>query len=224
MQYVLTALAAWLLLAAPAFAIGAAAVEDASIADFGTYEVESFGRMMADGWQQWIQPASQVAPGVQLAVGTAQGGGALFGQSVAIQGKTLFKALEPGGIGYGLAVNAGLGASGLEGLSANVPVSQMLFGEQVLLHENIGWAFDPVEGHTMTWGLASEFQISDRVSGLTELYGDVRSAPTVQAGLNYWVAPETWQMSGTYNYRLDGRDAFVTLGVGYYGGLFSSAP
>ena len=123
-----------------------------------------------------------------------------------IQGKTLFKELQPNGWGWGLAVGNARHPNdegqGRGDLYAYVPVTFSLRDDRLFFHTNVGW-LRTAQAHRnlMTWGLATEAQLSQSTWLIAETFGQNQGKPFYQMGLRYWLVPGHVQIDATYGNR-----------------------
>jgi hypothetical protein len=217
---------AFCLAAPPAWASGPFLTDDAGLTTAGTAQIETWFRAGPGGWEAWMLPAAQVLPNLEatLGVGTTGGPGALA-EDFVLQGKTLFKPVTPDSWGVGLTAGANLSGAGRAAggppgsVYAYVPFSWSLWGDRVMLHQNMGYLFDPRgrTPHALTWNVAAEaVLIDDHWEAAAEVFGDTRDRPYYQAGLRWWLAPALTRLDLTGIGQFGG-PVQVSLGVGFYG-------
>jgi hypothetical protein len=183
---------------------------------------------MGPGVSQWVQPAVQLARNFQLTLGAGLDALGPLSGGLAVQGKTMLKV--PGGDGIGVALSLGTTlqpstAGMFQGLALNVPVTEALGADGALrFHQNLGVALDPDAGAALTWGLAGEYAVSERLSALAELYGQTGGATALQAGLAYWLTPDAWQLNGEVQLAPGVSDVLVTIGMAFVGPWSAGTP
>lgn len=190
-----------------AFAARPMAVDDASILDAKSCQLESWRAHGGGQSESWAMPACNFGGDWEMALGRARIGA--DGATV-VQGKTVFRPLatDDWGVGLVLARQSGAGAT----WSANVPLSVSLAGDRLVLHANAGLQRDTVEkSSAATWGLGADIAFGAR-SGLTiETLGQQRGRPLRQIGIRHSLLPDRLQIDGTYGKR--GGEAVVSLGM-----------
>jgi hypothetical protein len=182
------------------------ATDDARIVDDKACQLESWVKSRRDSTEYWAQPACNFTGNLELTLGAARTreGQATRNSDQLIQGKTLFKALEPNGWGWGLAMGHARhpSANGSGDYYAYVPVSLSTRDDRLVFHTNIGWLREQeTRSHRMTWGLATEAQLSASAWLIAETYGQNRGRPFYQMGLRYWIVPNHVQLDATYGNR-----------------------
>lgn len=161
---------------------------------------------------------------MELTLGGARGensGGSRTSDFV-IQGKTVFKPLEPNGWAWGLAfgnvrhpeINARNNLIG--DLYAYVPASFSFRDDRLVLHTNLGWLHEKASGRDrLTWGIGSETQLNERAWLIAETFGQNGDRPLYQAGIRYWIMPGHVQLDTTYGDRFSGNagERWVSVGM-----------
>lgn len=208
---------------AGAFALGLAAgaaqagrpmiTDDARIVDAKACQVETWVRKNRDGREFWMLPACNFTGNLELSLGGAQVADEAGSRTtdVVLQGKTLFRTLEPDGWSWGLAFGNvrhpdSRSRSGRSGdLYAYVPASFSFREDRVVLHANLGWLHERETGRDrLTWGAGSEARLAGRSWLIAEAFGQNRGRPFYQAGLRHWLVPERVQIDATYGNRAAG--------------------
>lgn len=199
--------------------------DDARIVDHGACQVEIWTQQGPDGGQYWGLPACNPTGNFELTLGTGvlpadSGGNAL---AAAIQGKTLFRPLTPGGVGVGVAAGAVMNSGALDedtllgNAYAYVPVSVQTAGEALTAHVNLGVRYNGDPGVvSLLWGLAAELQLLTPLYAIGEVYGgNAADDQFTQMGARLWVVPDHFQMDATYGRQLGAsRDQeWFTIGV-----------
>lgn len=207
------ALALGLLLAAPDARAGRPlTVDDATIADQGACQLESWVETSGGQAAGWAMPACNVTGNWELALGAATlpANGARHGATV-LQGKTVLHPLTDDGWGMGLVLARQAGAQAAS--SINLPVSLAWQGQGTLLHANLG-AIRPHGANTAaTWGLALERQL-DALTGIgLERYGQHGDSPTTSVAVRRAIVPGRLQLDGSWG-RKSGRPGARTWSLG----------
>ena len=124
--------------------------DDARIVEPGACQLESWVQRNRDSTEFWALPACNFSGNLELTMGGARtrddAGSATTDQ--VLQGKTLFKLLEPDGWGAGLALGTVRHPRlpGGRDWYAYVPASFAFDRERVVLHLNLGWLREQASG------------------------------------------------------------------------------
>jgi len=178
--------------------------DDARLVDPGACQLESWVQFLRDETIGWALPACNPGGNFELTVGgaLARPQGASTEGAYLIQGKTLFKALEPGGWGAGLA--AGYATQPGQGTRdgspyAYVPLSLSLADDRAVIHLNPGIIRRREIGDTrLTWGVGGEFALSERAWLIAESFGQDKGSGFYQGGMRVWIIPGHVQLDATY--------------------------
>jgi hypothetical protein len=196
---------------APPAAFGARPMitDDARIVDAKSCQVESWVRTNQGSREYWALPGCNFTGNLEITLGGAltKTGEGRETSDVVIQGKTLFKTLQPNGWPVGLAVGNVQHPhqhSGLAGdLYAYVPASFSFADDRVVLHTNAGVLRQKASGQTrLTLGLGSETQIASNTWLIAESFKQLDGRPFFQAGVRHWIVPNCVQIDATYGNRL----------------------
>lgn len=185
--------------------------DDARIVDAKACQLETWVRQAPDDTQYWALPGCNVSGNFELTLGGARTHDTEGTRTsdVLIQGKTLFKTLEPNGWGWGLAVGSISHPDHSDkqygDIYAYVPASFSFRDDQTLLHANLGWQHKRQEQRDfLTWGLGFENQLDARTWLIGESFGQNEGKPYAQFGLRYWLVPDRVQIDTTYGNRIGG--------------------
>lgn len=200
-------------------------VDDASIADPGTCQVESWTQHTASQSEYWALPACNVGGTWELAagVGRIRPDGPFAAENAGIvRAKTVFRPLEKNGWGIGLTIanqfQQGTGALG--DVSAIVPASVSLWDDQVLLHANLGVLRARASGAVgAVWAAGGEWAATPAFAFTLEAYGAGHAPNFRQAGARYTAIPDRLAFDAGAGARLGrhGGERYYTLGVTYAG-------
>lgn len=210
--------------AQPCYAARPMVTDDARITDAHACQLESWRRSNRDSREFWAFPACNPTGNLEMTLGVndlPDGGGGRASDMV-LQGKTLFRALEPGGYGIGFA--AGLvrhadpapGQGRLSNLYFYVPVSKSLLNDRVVLHLNLGAQRNrDNDSKPLTWGIGTEINFTPRFALIAETYGDNHTRNYYQAGVRFWIIPNRWQIDSTLGAQAGsfGPSRWWTIGV-----------
>lgn len=197
--------------------------DDARIVDPKSCQLESWLRFNRDGTERWALPGCNFTGNFELTFG---GSVQPVGDSTAVtdiqlQGKTVLRPVQPNDYGIALAFGVIEQPKAEHRTSpgtvyAYLPVTASLRDDRLLLHTNIGVTRDRTEGQTrMTWGIAGENVLTDRVALIAEMFGENKGSPWYQLGLRVWIVPQRVQLDATYGSRFgeQGAARFVSVGL-----------
>ena len=198
--------------------------DDARITDTGACQLETWRRSNRDSREFWALPACNPTGNLELTFGgndlpDGSGGRA---HDMVIQGKTLFRPLETGSYGVGLAAGMvrhtapGPGQDRLSSAYFYVPFSKSFLGDKIVLHLNLGAQNNRDNGSKpLTWGIGTEINFTPRFALIAETYGDDRTRNYYQAGVRVWVVPNRWQIDSTFGAQAGnpGASRWWTIGV-----------
>jgi hypothetical protein len=192
--------------------------DDARIVDDKACQLESWVKKNPDSTETWALPACNFTGNLELTLGGAitREGDRTQTTDVLVQGKALFKTMDPNGWGIGLA--AGTVRHPLADARdwyAYVPTSFSFRNDAVVVHTNLGWLR---EGETrrdrLTWGLGTEAQLTERTWLIAETFGQNQGKPFHQLGLRYWLVPDRVQLDTTYGNRNGGGNGERWFSIG----------
>lgn len=145
--------AVWLLFAvasapaSPRWAARPFVTDDARVVDPGACQLEAWTQQGPDGDQYWALPACNPTGWLELTAGTGVLSDAAGDRSpvVQLQGKTLFRALTPGGVGVGVAIGGMINGGELAqedelgSVYAYVPIIDATYGRQLGVGREQEW-------------------------------------------------------------------------------------
>lgn len=217
-----------LLLAAlclPAQAARPMITDDARVVDAKSCQIESWLRSSSEGSPQlWAVPGCAPVDKLELAVGGARQsieGEPRLSDSLA-QAKLLLRPLRPDDWGLALTLGRAVVHSAVPTRTAaashflNLPISQSLQGDALVLHLNLGHRQDSqTRRGVSTWGLGSEWQLRPGLQLIAETYGESGSRAFVHGGLRYWLVPDRVQIDTTYGTqtRWGGSQRWLSVGL-----------
>lgn len=191
-------LALGLLLAAPDAPAGRPlTVDDATIADAGNCQLETWHEAGGGQRANWAMPACNFTGNLELTLGlqTLQAD-QVASRAIALQGKTIVRPLADNGWGLGLVLAHQGGAQAAS--SINLPFSLAWHGQDTLLHANLGASRARGAATAATWGLALEQQLGNATVASLERFGQHASGPTTQLGLRHEVLPGRLQLDASW--------------------------
>jgi len=191
-----------------AYAVRPFFTDDARIVDHKACQIENGIQRERDSTEYRVMPGCNFTGNLELTIGGARSryDGKTRTTDIVIQGKTLFKALEPNGWGWGLTVgnsrNPVVHSHAISDLYANVPMSFSFRDDRTVLHANLGWLREKeFNRHRMTWGLASEVKLSERIWLVAETFGQNRGKPFYHGGFRYVLIPGHIEIDTAYGNR-----------------------
>lgn len=185
--------------------------DDARIVDAKACQVESWVKFNRGSTEYWAQPACNFTGNLELTLGGARGkdDAGMQATDIVIQGKTLFKTLEPNGWSWGLAAGnvrhppIHTSSSLVGDLYAHVPATFAFRNDRVLLHTNLGWLHGKeARKHRMTWGVGADVQWRETAWLIAETFDQNQGKPFYQMGPRYWLVLNHVQVDTTYGGRL----------------------
>jgi hypothetical protein len=198
--------------------------DDARTVDAKAGPVESWVRFNRDSREYWALPACNFTGNLELTFGGARtdDDGPMRTTDVLLQGKTLFRTLEPNSWSIGMA--AGMVRHPDRDSSRNafgeayayVPMSFSFRDDRIVLHTNLGALHEREAKRTrVTWGLGSETQLHERVYLIAETYGQNQGRPFFQIGVRYWIVLNRMQVDTTYGNRFgsDSNERWISVGL-----------
>jgi len=153
----------------------ATGLDDARIVDAKACQLETWVKKNPDRTEAWALPACNFTGNLELTLGGAitREAGRTQTTDVVMQGKTLFKTMEPNGWGIGLA--AGTARHSLADTRdwyAYVPTSFSFRDDAVVVLTNIGWLREgEARRDRLTWGLGTEIRLVEGTWRIAETFG-----------------------------------------------------
>jgi hypothetical protein len=203
-----TALATLCLTPPAAFGARPMITDDARIVDAKSCQVESWVRTNHGSREFWALPGCNPTGNLEITIGGAitRSGGVSETSDLVMQGKTLFKTLQPNGWSIGLAAgnvrHPNLNTSFAGDLYAYIPASFSFADDRFVLHTNTGVLRVKSTGETrLTLGLGSETQIAANTWLIAESFKQLEGRPFFQAGVRHWIVPNRVQIDATYGNR-----------------------
>lgn len=215
--------AGWLLLAAVA-ANGTAhasggpyVVDDADVVAPGSCQVETWhARRGRDAEQTAVAPGCHFAGAEWSLFGLDARQDGERRRSVAVQGKWLLRAIEPGGLGVALVAGGGAEsrAGRLSEVFAYLPLS-IEPTDSLRVHLNLGGLLDrDARQWTATWGLGFDWALASRLHVLGERFGDGTGDSGWQLGLRPVLIEGRLHLDLVHGRNVDGiRGRWWTLGA-----------
>ncbi|ENW22033.1 hypothetical protein L313_0459 [Acinetobacter haemolyticus CIP 64.3 = MTCC 9819] len=198
-------------------------VDDASVVDAKSCQLEMWMQKHTDDREYWSIPACNFGSNFELALGmgrtdTDQADPKNY---AVLQGKTLLKALETNSWGIGLATGSqfNVNDSTDQIWYISVPASLSTMDDAFIVHANLGWSHEKQDHRNFfTWGVGSETQVAPRLALTTELYGNDRKESFVQTGFRYMLRKDRIQLDTSYGKQLQRskQSDFFSLGLVLY--------
>jgi hypothetical protein len=200
--------------------------DDARITDASACQIEAWRKFNRDGLETWAFPACNFTGNLEITLGGNQIDVADEDRKTRdyyLQGKTLFKTLQPNSYGIGLVAGLVYRRNTIEderklhNLYTYIPASFSFRDDAAVIHVNLGLLLDRSDRREFfTYGLGGEFEVTKKFYGIAEVYGNHQVQLSYQVGVRYWVIPGRWQFDVTYgeqkgNEGFDGR--WFTIGL-----------
>jgi len=216
-----------LALAAPvAMAARPFVTDDARLTTAGSCQLESWTRIYRDSTELWALPACNPGGNLELTVG---GGHAMYeeqGRSpnsdYVFQAKTLLRKLETNDFGYGIAVGTvrhpavNPGPNLMGNTYVYLPISKSMADDLLVIHLNTGWLRERGTNRNLaTWGVGTEWNVSERITWMAEAFGDSNPNTYWQAGGRFSLIPRLLQIDTTVGQSAGGAHTsrWVSFGV-----------
>lgn len=200
--------------------------DDARLTTEGSCQLESWTRMYQDSTEFWALPACNPTGNIEFTLG---GGRIVYADPAigsnsdyVVQIKSLFRKLSRNDFGFGLAagtvrhpaVNPGPNLLGNN--YVYIPFSASFQDDALIVHVNYGWLREHETGKNLaTWGAGTEFNLSNRITFISEIFGDSNPAIFTQVGGRFSLIPGLLQIDSTLGQRLDGADnkRWISFGI-----------
>lgn len=194
-------------------------VDDATLTNPYSCQIETWSQKNADSKEYWLLPACNFTGNFELAFG----GGRINTDTshdayATVQGKTLFKPLTSNDWGMGLSFGTQINTTqnSHPDWFANVPISVSFMNDQLLIHSNLGWSKENLsKRNLMTWGIGSEISPWQPVTFTAEIYGNQHDKPFYQLGLKHMLIKDRLQIDATYgdHFNTAGDSSFFSVGI-----------
>jgi hypothetical protein len=200
--------------------------DDARLTTAGSCQLETWARFYDSGREVWALPACNPTGNFELTVG---GGRALYdaqrqspNSDDVFQVKTLLRKLETNDFGLGVAVgtvrhpSVNPGPNLLGNTYVYLPLSVSLAESRYVVHVNTGWLRERVTNHNVvTWGVGTEWNVSERMTWMAEAFGDSHPNTYWQAGGRFSLIPQLLQVDATLGQSANGNHAsrWISFGI-----------
>lgn len=194
-------------------------VDDATILDPGTCQLESWTQRPQGRNEYWAVPACRVgAWELSAGLGAILPDGGAHYRSRVLQAKTIFHPLQTNGWGVGLTIaDQYRQGNGLAGdVSVLVPMTVSLLDDRVLVHANAGWLRQHASRSSgAQWAAGTEWAAAQRLTLTLETYGTARGHGYAQAGLAVAAIPDRLSLDAGVGQRLGrgGLERYATVGM-----------
>ena len=209
-----------LILCPLAYAARPMITDDARIVDSKACQAETWVKDNRGSQEFWALPSCNFTGNLEITAGGARTHDAtgLRTTDLLLQGKTLFRTLEPNswdwGLAFGTVSHPDVSRKMMGDLYSYVPVTFSFNDDRVLLHTNIGWAREKATNkHAMTWGVGSEIEMTPRTWLIGETYGENQGRPYFQLGVRHWIVQNRIQLDATYGNRTGGSESWFSIGL-----------
>ena len=208
MRTLLSSIFIFSLMHSPAEAARPFVTDDARLTTAGSCQLESWTRFYPDSTEVWALPACNPSGNLEFTLGAGQAryhnGSVPSSEDYVLQAKTLFRALETNGWGWGAAIGTGRhpavnpGPNLLGNTYVYFPLSLSFADDRVVMHLYPGWLRNnSISTERMTWGIGSEINATQRLTLVAETFGDNRDNPYWQTGVRYAIIPNLFQVDAT---------------------------
>lgn len=207
--------------------------DDARVVDAQACQVESWVRRNRASTEYWALSACNFTGNLELTFGGARTNeaGGTHTSDVVLQGKTVFKTLEPDGWSWGLAAgyvhkpSVQAGSPVMNDVYAYLPASFSFKDGRVVLHANLGWTDEKENAQRrdfLTWGVGAEIQLGERTWLIAESFGRNEGRPLLQVGIRHWIVPGQVQVDATYGNRfgLPYEERWLSVGLRFLSARF----
>ncbi len=194
--------------------------DDARIVDAKACQLETWITDDRDNTQWMALPACNFTGNLELTLGAGitREADHTGHSDVIAQANTILKALEPNGFGIGFAAGVAHYPESPDDERdwyAYVPMSFALHGDVALAHVNLGWQREGGTGRDhLTWGVAGEFQLTQRTALVAETFAQQDDEAFYQVGLRQWLVMNRVQLDATYGNRDGGGPSERWFSVG----------
>jgi hypothetical protein len=182
--------------------------DDARLTTAGSCQIESWTRVYRTSTEVWALPACNPTGNFEVTLGQGRAFYDAVGSEPAddyiFQAKTLIRPLETNGYGFGLAAGTVRHPAVSPGpnLFGNsyiyLPYSASFANDQLVVHINGGWLKErTTEKNLATWGVGTEWNVSERVTWLVEAFGESNPNTYWQAGGRFSLIPHLLQVDTT---------------------------
>lgn len=204
-----------LVAASPAWSARPFVTDDARLTTAGSCQLESWTRVYRGSTEIWALPACNPGGNLELTVGA---GHAMYdepGRSAnsdhVFQAKTLFRPLQTNDVGFGMAAGTvrhpgvNPGPNLLGNTYVYLPLSVSMADNLLVVHVNTGWLRERVTRRDLaTWGVGTEWNVSERITWMAETFGDSHPNTYWQAGGRFSLIPQLLQIDTTLGQSLGG--------------------
>ena len=222
----LMASAVLMMATAPAWSARPFVTDDARLTTAGSCQLESWTRVYRDSTELWALPACNPTGNLEITVG---GGRALYDEAgrspnndYVFQAKTLLRKLESNDFGFGIAAGTvrhpavNPGPNLLGNTYVYLPFSASFANDLLVVHLNTGWLREHVTNRNRaTWGVGTEWNVSERVTWMAEAFGDSHPNTYWQAGGRFSLIPQLLQVDTTIGQQHDGGRDNRWISVGF---------
>jgi hypothetical protein len=174
--------------------------DDANLTTEHACQFETWWQKSNESSRWWALPACSPFSNFEITFGanTNTFSGTQNYTGYLLQGKTLFKPINNGDYGAGLAFGAIRTEHGLADVDyVYLPISFQSGDGNLTTNINLGWTKNSGQNQT-TWGIGSQYAWNKYISSFGEIFGNDRSDPTVHLGISIFVIPNYLQLDATY--------------------------
>jgi len=198
--------------------------DDARLTSSGSCQLETWTRLYENSSELWALPACNPFGNFEITLGEgiSHDNQVATTRDYVTQIKTLFKPLETNGWGIGLAAGRVFhpeikpGPNLFGNTYIYVPASFSFDDDKLVIHANLGiLKEDKSDSVKTTYGLGSEYRLTNNLLSIAELFGDDKQKPFVQIGFRYSVMPNLLQFDSTLGQWVGGKseEAWLSFGI-----------
>lgn len=209
----------------PAWSARPFVTDDARLTTAGSCQLEIWTRLYESSTEVWALPACNPIGNLELTVG---GGRAMYAEQgrnpnsdYVFQAKTLLRKLETNNFGFGIAAGTvrhpavNPGPNLLGNTYVYLPWSVSIADDFFVVHVNTGWLREHGTNKNLaTWGLGTEWNVSERVTWMAETFGDSHPNTYWQAGGRFSLIPQLLQIDTTIGQSTGGDNASRWISFG----------
>jgi len=193
-------------------------VDDAQILNADTCQLESVLKFDHNGTERGLSPACGLTDNLEVSLGHAwrHDAAGMYMSANQLQAKTVFGDMSGATLGLLAGVERQVesleeeGADGARQASWNyyskLLTSFSFKNDAVLVNANLGFHHVRQEGSTrLTWGLGNETRWTDRLSVISEVYGENKGKPSYHAGILVALVPARVELDLAYGNTFGGQ-------------------
>ena len=179
--------------------------DDARIVDPKSCQLESWVRDSKHMTEYWAQPGCNVGQNAEITIGGSlegENGHSSFANEI-YQIKSIIRPIDINQTGYSIALGNARDPKRtmnkvIQDWYLNVPISYP-YNDRLVIHTNLGVTHLTDERtEKINWGLSSEYNYTERVDLISEVFNQSSNSTYFQFGLRYWLIKNRAQIDTTY--------------------------